>query len=105
MTFVSGCDDCILCLVVMGLWTVTITSYSKHSMIQRLDLSPSSHEAVRRHQVQLTQLNRQPLVSSPVQNSTVFEVQNSSNTERMCQFIPYSYTIFHLFVEGLKFYY
>jgi len=51
MTFVSGCEDRILCLVVMGLWTVTITSYSKHSMFQRLDLSLSSHEAVRRRQV------------------------------------------------------
>jgi len=38
MMFVSGCEDCTLCLVVMGLWTVTITLYSKH-MFQRLDLS------------------------------------------------------------------
>jgi len=51
MTFVSGCDDCILCLAVMGLWTVTITLYSKRSMFQRPDLSLSSREAVRRHQV------------------------------------------------------
>jgi len=51
MTFVSGCEDCTLCLVVMGLWTVTITSYSKHSMFQRLDLSLPSRETVRRHQV------------------------------------------------------
>jgi hypothetical protein len=46
-----------------------------------------------------------PFTSSPVQKSTVFEIQNSGNTKRMCQFIPYSYIIFHLFVEGLKVYY
>jgi hypothetical protein len=51
MKFVSGCDDCMLCLVVTGLWTVTTMLYSKHNMFQSLDLSLSSCEAVRRHQV------------------------------------------------------
>jgi hypothetical protein len=99
MMFVSGCEDCTLCLVVMGLWTVAITLYSKHNMFKRLDLSLFTWSSEKTSS--LTDPTQQ-IAPSPAQNSTVFEIWNSSNTKRTCQFIPYSYTISHSFVEGLK---